>query len=495
MSEGPLERFLAVAERAPDRVALDMVAEGRRVTYGELRERVAVAAMALASRGVGEGTRVMSLLSSGPELVAYLYGAFVRRAPVAPLPDTTTPFELASMLASARPVLVVVSSSRAVATLEAALERVPEVPAPEVLWLGDGAPPASRLRVTRPPVPGDTPLDLSPPPPDAVVTCHFTYKGLGRPLGVLHRYGSYAVAVAAMIAHHPGADEGAHLVVLPMHPVYGLVSSVMAPLALGVTLIVARLGAGAQLLESLVEHRVRVACLVPPLLATLASAAKKRPDLAKAVHPRLDLASGGSVLDDAVAALVHEALGREVIQGYGATETLPVLAGRPGQVVRGTVGSPIRDDVRVVVLDVNGAPLPRGARGAIAIAGPTLLARYLDEEANVRFVVDGFFRTGDLGHLDARGNLVFFGRALAFTKSIGQMVDLRELEEVASLFPGVLAARAVAGNDERLGECVDLTVRVAAADTFSLRDLKAHLRSFLSPYKVPRTIEIVGGSG
>lgn len=494
---GPFERFVRVAERTPERVAMELVPEGRRVTYGELLARAAAAAAFLDARGVGEGTPVMTLLPSGPELVAYLYGGFVRRATVAPLADTVTAFELAGMLRAAMPAVVALATSRAIATLEAALALTSADVVPTVVWLGEGAPPASRLPCVVPPAAGPaaiTAARLDPPPPSSIVTCHFTYKGLGRPLGVLHRYSSYAVAVDAMIAHHPGADEGPHLVVLPMHPVYGLVSGLMAPLALGVTLVVSRLGAGAQLLDALVDHQTRVACLVPPLLSTLASAARKRPDLAKRVHARLDLASGGSVLEDSVADAVHASLGREVIQGYGTTETLPVLAGRPGRVVRGTVGLPIRDDVRVAVLDVNGDPLARGARGAIAISGPTLLARYLDDEANTRFVVGGAFRTGDLGHVDEGGHLVFYGRALPFTKSFGQMVDLRELEDVACQFAGVIAARAVASSDERLGECVDLTVRVATPGAFQARDLKAHLRASLSAYKLPRNLAVVGGS-
>jgi acyl-CoA synthetase (AMP-forming)/AMP-acid ligase II len=491
---GFIERLLSAVDRVPHRIALDVAGEPSPITYAELLASIERLSGQLTSLGVERGDRVVVMLPSGPELVAAVYGLASLGAVAVPLSDSSTIHELGPMLDRVKATLAIAATSRALSLLSA------HASPPRVLWASEHpppapAPPGHALRIVHAATLSAAPRALVAPPADSIVGCHFTYKGVGRALGALHRYASYGACLDGLLAHYGERAGGDHLVVLPMHPVYGLLTTMMAPLSLGATIRLVRLGPGAELLAALVQHEVRFACLVPPLLASLAAAARKNGDLARRTHPELVLASGGSVLGGDVAAAVADAMGLEILEGYGTTESLPVTASRVASHRRGTLGLPLTDDVRVAVLDHAGAPAAAGQSGAIAIGGPTLMAGYLDEpEATERFLSGGLFHTGDLGRLDPDGQLVFEGRSLPFAKSVAQMVDLRELEDVARLHPAIADARAVGMLDPRLGECVDLTVRAKGSDALSGKDVTAHLRAYLSSHKIPRRVRVVASA-
>src|SRR5438128_1744563 len=169
---------------------------------------------------------------------------------------------------------------------------------------------------------------LVPPAAGTIVSCHFTYKGLGYPLGVLHRYASYSVALDGGMARWttPG-EAGSHLALLPQHPVYALLAGVLLPLSLGARLVVVRRFDPRGVYDLLVQHRTRFACLVPLLFRALAARPRPRGEL----HSHLQLLSGGSYLTPELTASVAGAIGIEPLQGYGLSETLPATVNYPGR--------------------------------------------------------------------------------------------------------------------------------------------------------------------
>jgi long-chain acyl-CoA synthetase len=463
---GFIERFLAHVEATPEAVAIE--SEGVRVDYAALLATMERFQGRLSALGVGEGDRVFLALPAGADFVACFYAAASLGAVCVPTSVSLTPFERAAVLREAKPSLAVVAS-RAVAI--------------------DGAPSSLRAVVTPDDLRAGAPRPLAPPREDAIISCHFTYKGLGYPLGALHRYASYSHCIEGLASRYASDPGDTHLAALPIYPVYSLLGAILGPLSLGGRVVQATSDGGRELAALLATHRARFACVVPMLLRVLVArvrARRRSGSLAADLHPDLALMCGGSHLPVELATEVALTTGIEPLQGYGLTETLPVVVTPPGRVRRGALGVPLSDHVRIAVLDADGRELPAGRVGEITVFGPTVTAGYLGRPAETaRFLVDGGFRTGDLGHFDDEGFVHFDGRALPFTKCAAQMVDLVEIEELLRRHPGIADARAVV-KDEHVTAFARVTRGAAVTEREALEYCKRHL----SRHKVPRRITL-----
>jgi long-chain acyl-CoA synthetase len=180
--------------------------------------------------------------------------------------------------------------------------------------------------------------------------------------------------------------------------------------------------------------------------------------------------------------------GCPIVEGWGLTEATAgvtcnrVDAGR----WTGTVGIPF-PGCEVGVRDVLGKPLPPGEPGEVVVRGPQVMAGYWrrPEETARAFTADGWLRTGDVGVMDAKGELRIVDRMKDMIIVSGFNVYPNEVEEVATLHPGVSEAVAVGVADERSGEAVKLFV-VRRDPALAEADLAAFLRERLTGYKRPR---------
>lgn len=483
MSEDWLAQFVRSAEASPEAVAF-RVPGGAVTSYGQLLGECEQVRAALVAAGIQPGEAVALFLPSGPDLIRAFFAVVSLSAIAVPLSPTLTAHELPELLALAEPGLVVTLAE----VWEGIAPALASAPPRQVLFLDEvptssGPCPFAGLSEAR--------SELRSPPPDAIVGCHFTYKGLGLPLGALHRYSSYGIAAQALAVHYLDEGVGATLVVLPFHQVYGLVASVIAPLVNGWVLLFPARFNPRRLLQVLGEESVRLVSLVPGLLPFLVSAARKSPDLVGALEPGLAITSGGTLLDAELAGEVEQALGIAPVQGYGLSETLPFTANYPRRNLAGSLGWPLSEAYRVEIRDAEGALVPDGQAGEIWLQGPTLMVGYRRRpRETARFLREGWLRTGDLGHLDPSGCLHFLGRREPFTKIGGQMVDLLEVEAVLQRHPAV--AEACAFPQRGRGGQAELAAAVILAGRSGVRlgELFALARERLSPHKVPRRIKI-----
>ena len=207
-------------------------------------------------------------------------------------------------------------------------------------------------------------------------------------------------------------------------------------------------------------------------------------------HLRLSVA-GGAALSKAVAELWRNKTGSIVREGYGLSETSPSAACNPtaGESVDGSIGIPL-PSTEFRLLDDDGAEVPAGEPGEIAIRGPQVMAGYWqrpDDTAEV-MTADGFMRTGDIATVDARGFFRIVDRKKDMILVSGFNVYPNEIEQVVSAMPGVAECAAVGVPDENSGEAVKLVVvRNDAAVT--KEQVKAYCREHLTGYKRPRVIE------
>ncbi|MEK7944995.1 long-chain-fatty-acid--CoA ligase [Pigmentiphaga sp. YJ18] len=200
---------------------------------------------------------------------------------------------------------------------------------------------------------------------------------------------------------------------------------------------------------------------------------------------------GGMAVQKAVADRWREVTRSPLCEGYGLSETSPVACCTPINIKEysGTIGIPL-PSTEAEILDDDGAALPIGERGEIALRGPQVMPGYWnmpDETARV-MTADGFFKTGDIGIMDERGYIRIVDRKKDMILVSGFNVYPNEVEAVVSQHPGVLECAAIGVPDEHSGEAVKVVV-VKRDPALTEQDLKAFCRDRLTGYKRPRHIE------
>jgi len=186
--------------------------------------------------------------------------------------------------------------------------------------------------------------------------------------------------------------------------------------------------------------------------------------------------------------------GKDILEGYGLSETSPVLTLNPMVVAgfSGTVGLPLPStDIKLLDADDNEAAL--GEPGEVCAKGPQVMRGYWQKpEANAAaFTADGYFRTGDIGVFDEKGFLKIVDRKKDMIIVSGFNVFPNEIEAVAAACAGVAECACVGRPDEKTGEAVRLFVAKAPGATISGADVIAHCRRELTAYKVPKEVRFL----
>ena len=201
-------------------------------------------------------------------------------------------------------------------------------------------------------------------------------------------------------------------------------------------------------------------------------------------------AAGGMSVNDEVARLWKEVTGCEICEGYGLTETSPVLcANIPGQIVRGSIGKPV-PETEIKLLDADENEVPEGEPGELCAKGPQVMQGYWQrEEATAKtFTADGFFKTGDIAVKDENGNYKIVDRKKDMILVSGFNVYPNEIEDVIMHCKGVLEAACVGVPCPDSGEKVKLFV-VRETDAVTEEEIIAYCREHLTRYKVPKLVE------
>ncbi|TNF58996.1 MAG: long-chain fatty acid--CoA ligase [Rhodobacteraceae bacterium] len=199
--------------------------------------------------------------------------------------------------------------------------------------------------------------------------------------------------------------------------------------------------------------------------------------------------AGGMALQTAVARKWEAITGKPVLQGYGLTETSPVLTFNPlGKAREGSIGVPVPSTL-IACLDDAGNPVPQGQPGEIAARGPQIMAGYWkrpDETAKV--MRDGWFLTGDIGVMDGDGYVTIVDRKKDMVVVSGFNVYPNEVEDCLATHPGILESAVIGVPDEATGEAVKAFV-VRRDPGLTEADIRDHCKAHLTAYKVPKRVE------
>jgi long-chain acyl-CoA synthetase len=229
-----------------------------------------------------------------------------------------------------------------------------------------------------------------------------------------------------------------------------------------------------------------------PAVNTLYNALLNHPDFGAIDFSALKICNGGGM---AVQQTVNDrwkaATGVCIIEGYGLSETSPVATCNRSDLTEftGNIGLPV-PSTDIAILDDDGMPVALGERGEIAIRGPQVMAGYWnrpDETAKV-MTSDGFFKSGDVGIMDARGYIKIVDRKKDMILVSGFNVYPNELEGVIAAHPGVLECAVIGVPDEHSGEAVKVFV-VRRDPNLTAEQLMEYCKEQLTGYKKPKYIE------
>lgn len=201
---------------------------------------------------------------------------------------------------------------------------------------------------------------------------------------------------------------------------------------------------------------------------------------------------GGMAVLKSTANKWKEVTGCEITQGYGLTETSPIVSVNPvGMSFNGSIGLPL-PSTEISIRDENDDEISVGESGELCIKGPQVMTKYWnrDNETKDSFTIDGFFKTGDIAKIDHNGYLYIVDRKKDMIISSGFNVYPNEIEDFVSSFQGVVECGVVGEPDVNRGESIILYV-VRDNETISESDIFEHCRKGLTIYKQPKKIVFI----
>ncbi|MBB3948865.1 AMP-binding protein [Aureimonas jatrophae] len=286
----------------------------------------------------------------------------------------------------------------------------------------------------------------------------------------------------------PDGEQVMTVCALPLYHIFGFTVNMMLSIRMGGCNI---LIPNPRDIPAVIKELKRGRFHLFPAVNTLFGAIARHPD-AKTVdwsHLRLSV-GGGMAVQAATARLWLETTGSPICEGYGLSETSPSASCNlvTSTEFTGTIGLPLPSTV-FRIIDEADRELPFGEPGEIAIAGPQVTKGYWNrpEETRGAFTADGFFRTGDIGIMDARGFVRIVDRKKDMINVSGFNVYPNEIEDVVTRMPGIAEAAAVGVADEASGEAVRLFL-VRSDPSVDEAAVRAYCRERLTGYKRPRDL-------
>ena len=477
----------ANAQLRPDRPALRDSA--RRLTWVDLYRWVEAIAIDLHAAGLRPGDRVSVWLPNRIETIALTLACSRNGYVCNPsLHQSHTVAEVAALLARIRAAALVAQPGFGADADQADIfDHLPGLPGirramrvKPVTEAGADAREALQLR--------KGPLPPARSDPDEIVLLAFTSGTTGEPKGVMHSDNTLLANARAM-AHDWRHDEG--IVLFSMSPLTHAIGTIAMAQSLvsGFELVLNDLPKGQSALERIIETQSTYVMGVPTHAIDILDEARRR-EMSRLGDVRVFYMGGSAIPRETVRTLLAMSITPQSV--YGMTEngahqyTLP---DDDADTISGTCGCACAG-YEVRIFDQNNADLevPQGEIGEIGGRGACLMLGYFDDQfaTEQSFNREGWFMTGDLGTLDARGRLTIVGRKKDIIIRGGRNIHPARIEDLARSHPAVLKASAFAVADARLGEKVCIAVVIRPDLTLAADELLRHLGARgLSKYDMP----------
>jgi len=448
------------------------------LTYAQLRDSARRAASLLTSLGVTPGDRVALMLPNVAAFPIAFYGALGAGAVVVPMNPLLKRREVAYYLSD--------SGAKAVfAWHEAAVEAGKGAAGTGTQVLPVGTPDMRGLLTGPAPAP---PAAEQPGGGTAVIL--YTSGTTGRPKGAELTHANLTrnaeLTAATMLNAGPGDVT---MGCLPLFHVFGLTCALNATIAAGGSLtLLPRFDPG-KALEIVGRDHVTIFQGVPTMYAAMLHHRSS----ADTSYLRTCI-SGGASMPLEIMRGFEQAFGCMILEAYGLSETSPVASfNHPDRERKpGSIGTPL-EGVEMRAVDGDGASVPAGEVGEIAIRGPNVMKGYWGKPgATAEAIPDGWFRTGDLARVDEDGYFFIVGRQKELIIRGGYNVYPREIEEALHEHQAVAEVAVIGIPHAELGEEVGAAVTLKPGTAATPAELRAFARERVAAYKYPRHVWLVG---
>lgn len=478
-----------VAEAAadvPDRQAL-VESGGRSLTWARLEDEVARLATGLGAHGVRAGQRVMIVVGNRIEFVT-TYLAVLRAQVVAvPVNPRSTAGELARMIADSGSRLVVVDETALDVVRSALAELGPEVIAPTVVVTG-AEPGGGELALAD--LRADVVRPVPPlPDPEKLAALLYTSGTSGLPRAAMLSHRALLANIEQVAAVEPPMMHGDDVVlgVLPLFHVYGLNAVLGGVLRHRARLLLVEHYDPQAVLDLIDDEACSVVPIAPPVFAHWL------PDehLRERLGPVRLVLSGSAPLEAEVVEQFTSLTGIPVHQGYGLTEAAPVVTSTlcSKEPHAGSVGAAL-PGIELRLVDETWGQVEGEDPGQIQVRGDNLFSGYWPDGSDGPDA-DGWYSTGDVGFLDASGDLFLVDRVKELVIVSGFNVYPTEVEDVIREVDGVADAAVIGVPDEETGEAVVAYVVPSRPMTHLEEAVRAHAVVRLARFKHPSRIEVV----
>ena len=518
---GLWDNLATSARRYPHKAAL--VFFGKSLSYQSLMEQSERMAAYLHQLGVKAGDRVVLNMQNCPQLVIAHFAILRANAVVVPVNPMNRAHELGHYITDPDTRVAITTADLAadLALASNALEPAQRLAHMVVSHFtdafdpqgGDEAPPAhwAAWLLTRHEAPhlegaivhrweAAIACQQAPPPvtagPDDLAILPYTSGTTGLPKGCMHTHSSIMHNALCSALWGNGSMQNVTLMVVPMFHITGLVSLMHSNIYLGATMVLMprwdRELAGALIARYRVSHWTNIPTMVIDLMG---SPQFEQFDLSSLTY----IGGGGAAMPQAVAQRLWEKLALRYIEGYGLTETAaPSHSNPPDAPKQQCLGIPFMGvDARVINPDTL-LEMPPGEQGEIVMRGPQIFQGYWKrpDATDLAFIeLEGqrFFRSGDLGHVDAQGYFFITDRLKRMINASGFKVWPAEVEALMFRHPAVQEACVISTKDSYRGESVKAVVvlRTHYQGRVTADEIIAWCHDNMAVYKAPRFVEFV----
>jgi amino acid adenylation domain-containing protein len=477
----------SIAASCPDAVAL-LAPDRAPSSYADVARQIATAATHLRALGVRRNDRVALVLPDGPEaLTAFL--AVSEAAIAAPVNPALQQSEYEAHLAHVGATTLVTSLDPDSAPARAAralclpiVRLIVDVEANAGVFSLEALTPVNAA--------ADAGISDSA---DDVALLLTTSGTTSRPKVVPLTHAAISRSAAAIAASLQLTPSDRCFGVMPLFHVHGLIGGALASLAAGASVICPPGFDAPRFFAIFDELEPTWYTAVPTMHQAILARAPRHGALLDRRRLRL-IRSCSAPLPASTREGLAQAFRAPVVEAYGMTEAAHQIASTPLPVNAAKAGSVgVATGTAIAILDVAASePLAAGRTGEIVIQSPSLTAGYEGtSDANARAFVDGWFRTGDQGHLDDDGYLFITGRLKEIINCGGEKISPPEVDEALSAHAAVAQACSFALPDPRLGETVGAAVVLRPDAVCDERDLREFVARRLAPFKVPARIVFV----
>ncbi|MFI5248276.1 MAG: class I adenylate-forming enzyme family protein, partial [Nitrospirales bacterium] len=450
---------------------------GTATSFQEFWRKIVAVGSCYRRWNVSTGDRVILVLPNGLDFLLLHFAALKIGAISVPLKNEYKWWELNPIIAECRPHLLVSDDAWLNENLHA-LELPAETRVASVDHLSHGSCDDC-----------DAPSVLSS---QALASINYTYTGDGQHKGAMLTHANHLYAATGYARHQGFTAQDKFLIILPMSHVFALSGCVNSGLIRGSTLVIQNNLAPKAILGAIEKHRITILSAVPCVFEYLARFSRRdRYDLSSL---RLCVTGGDYMPAD----LHHECekeFGAQIVQGYGLTESLPIICNPPGPRNQpGTLGIPGRRDIEIRIVDKDSQELSSGEMGEIIIRSPTTMSGYYQRPHDTQKTLrGGWLYTGDWGKLDDDGFLHFCGVKKNVFNLNGNKVDPLEVSRALLEHPMVDDVEIYAETSEgtRAQQICARVVVKEAGEELSSSELREFWKTRIAGYKIPKKISVL----